>query len=259
MKRISSRDNAAFKEAKRLASSSRAQRQLGECLIEGAHLIEVCAARQLAVRQLILDESVAQSGDAQRLAAALGDTPVLVLTPALFAELSQTVHSAGLLARVAIPHAKSALAAGESCVLLDGIQDPGNLGTLLRSAAAAGLRVVFLSPRCASPWSPKVLRAGQGAHFLLDLVETGDLLAVARQFQGRRVATVVHGGTPHFRCDLRGPVAFMFGSEGEGLGAELAAVADGRISIPMAEGMESLNVASAAAILMFEKLRQEAA
>jgi TrmH family RNA methyltransferase len=133
---------------------------------------------------------------------------------------------------------------------------------MIRTAAAAGVEQVLLSRHCAFAWSPKVLRAGQGAHFLTTLIEDVDLGAWVRAYRasgGRVLATVVTPATPLHRVDLRGRVAVAIGSEGAGVSEELLALVTQRITIPMAPGSESLNAAAAAAVVLFEAVRQRAA
>ncbi len=139
------------------------------------------------------------------------------------------------------------------------IQDPGNLGSMLRTAAAFGATDAYLSPGCAFAWSPKVLRAGQGAHFQIAIREDADLVALARSFRdegGHVVATVASGGAPLPASRLAGRVAVAVGNEGAGLGAALRAEADLAVTIPMPGGSESLNAAAAAAVVLYEVARQ---
>jgi len=257
MKHIQSPENQGYRELLRLARSARALREGGLALLEGAHLVEAYCARHGAPRRLLLDARAQATPEAKSLAAKCGGADVWALGGALFEKLAQTVTPSGVLALVEIPGDPGPLAAGQSCILLEDIQDPGNLGVLLRVAAAAGLARAYLSRQCAYAWSAKTLRAAQGAHFCIEVAEAHDLPAIARSFAGRRVATVVRGGTPWCAADLRGPTAFMFGNEGAGLSEPLIQAADLRLSIPMPGGMESLNVASAAAVVVFEKLRQD--
>ena len=138
-------------------------------------------------------------------------------------------------------------------VLLDGVQDPGNVGTLLRTAAAAGVRQVLAVDRaCAAAWSPKVLRAGQGAHFVLDIVEDADLDALlSREYRGHGCRDLPGWGDQFLFMMLvwQGPLAWVFGAEGLGVSPALIAAADHRIKIPMPGAVESLNVGAAAADL----------
>ena len=143
-------------------------------------------------------------------------------------------------------------------MLLDGIQDAGNVGAILRSAAAFGLRHVVLGRGCADPWSPKALRAAMGAHFALQIAAAADLVAALQRFGGRAACTVPRGGTPLAQADLGGRMAWLFGAEGQGVSEGLARHAALRITIPMARGTESLNVAAAAAICFYEQARQSA-
>jgi TrmH family RNA methyltransferase len=134
-------------------------------------------------------------------------------------------------------------------VLLEGVQDPGNVGAIIRTAAAFGAGTVVLDRQCADPWSPKVLRAGQGGHFAVGIRQADDLLAA---LGGRRlICTVVRDGRPLREADLSGSIAWAFGSEGAGLSVTMVAKAAERVTIPMAGG-ESLNVAAAAAICLYE-------
>ena len=142
------------------------------------------------------------------------------------------------------------------CIMLEDIQDPGNLGSVLRSAAAAGIEQVFLSKHTVHAWSPRVLRAGMGAHFMLRIHEQCDLLALARRFKGRVIATSHHAKTAVFDADLTGNIALLFGNEGAGLSDALASAAHEVIAIPMPGKIESLNAAAAAAVCLFERLRQ---
>ena len=148
------------------------------------------------------------------------------------------------------------------CLLLDDVQDPGNVGSMLRSAAAAGVGQVLLSKHCAFAWSPKVLRAGQGAHFYVDLHEDVDLAAWARDFReagGAVVTMVATGGTDLYDTPFDAHMALAIGNEGAGISAALAAQATQRVTIPMPGGVESLNAAAAAAVCLFECVRQREA
>jgi TrmH family RNA methyltransferase len=142
--------------------------------------------------------------------------------------------------------------------MLEDIQDPGNLGSILRSAAAAGIRQIFLSSHCVHAWSPRVLRAGMGAHFMTEIHEQCDLVALARAFKGKVIATSHRATATVFAQDLTGRIALVFGNEGSGISPALAAVAHALVAIPMPGSVESLNIAAAAAICLFERVRQRA-
>jgi len=149
----------------------------------------------------------------------------------------------GIAAEIPLP----ALERTGSSVFLEGIQDAGNVGAIIRSAAAFGIATVTLDRQCADPWSPKVLRAGMGGHFAICIRQVDDLVAAIGS--ARLICTVVHGGQPLREANLSG--AWAFGAEGAGLSPQVLAKAAERVTIPMAGG-ESLNVAAAAAICLYE-------
>ncbi len=255
MKYIHSRDNAQFKALRRLAESARERKSTGQTLIDGVHLIEASEAAGLPVKQLIISES----GLTRREIAALaGERDGLVLADALYREVAVVETPSGVMATIDTPSASPPDCAADA-MLLDGVQDPGNVGTLMRTAAAAGIRQVLLSADCAGAWSPKVLRAGQGAHFLLNVIEEADLAAFAGDFRGAVAATTLEAATALYDCDLRVPIAWIFGSEGQGVRPALLSLAGLRVHIPMAGAVESLNVGAAAAVCLFETLRQRQA
>jgi TrmH family RNA methyltransferase len=172
----------------------------------------------------------------------------------LFDEISPVETPAGLLAVAPIPQPSLGAAADRDrfSVFLDGLQDTGNLGAILRSAAAAGGRDAFLSTQCADPWAPKCLRAGMGAHFHMTLHDRVNLLDVARSFRGRLIAADSRGERSLFEVDLDGTVGFIIGGEGAGISPALLELAAERVRIPMAAGIESLNAAAAATLVFYE-------
>lgn len=259
MKRIESRSNATFKQLLGLAQGAREQRESGRTLIDGAHLVSAYQEKIGAPECLLVSESGCDKAEIAALLAASEAAEVTVLRDALFRELSGVASPSGIAAVVAIPAQTNVPAAG-SCVLLDAIQDAGNVGSILRSAAAAGIGDVYLGAGCAGAWTPRVLRAGQGAHFDLRLRERSDLATVLRGYPGLVLAAVAQGGESLYEVVIgRRRVAWIFGSEGTGIRAELLAWAQHRVAIPMAPGCESLNVAAAAAICLFEAVRQDSA
>jgi TrmH family RNA methyltransferase len=162
----------------------------------------------------------------------------------------------GLAAEIAIASERATLSEAQHAVFLDGIQDAGNVGALLRSAAAFGADTAVLGPGCADPWSPKVLRAAMGGHFALRIAEVPDLVRALSDYRGTLACAVSSGGVTPAHADLTGRLGWIFGAEGQGVSAAASALASLRISIPLALGAESLNVAAAAAILLYERARQ---
>jgi RNA methyltransferase, TrmH family len=206
--------------------------------------------------QLILSESGAANAEAAQLAAGASGLGVLVLADTLFNDIAQVAAPTGILALIRTPEPDSLPAKIEHCVMLENIQDAGNLGSILRSTAAAGIRTILLSQGCAFAWSSKVLRAGMGAHFSLEIFDNVDLAAARHRLSGRLICTSGHARKSLYQADLRGPLAWVFGNEGAGVSAELSAAAGEQVRIPMPGKTESLNVAAAAAICLFEQVRQ---
>lgn len=253
MKLIQSRDNPFYKHLKRLAESGRERRKSGQTLLDGVHLVEAYEAAHGPVATLIVGEA-AQS--AREIARFVAGRDVVVLADGLLRDLGLVDTPSGLLAVAAMPRANAAVNRKNDAILLDAVQDPGNVGTLLRTAAAAGITQALLGPGCASAWSPKVLRAGQGAHFALSIHEDVDLAAFVAEYEGTTAVTSLDGATSLYEAQWQGPLAWVFGSEGQGVRPELQAAAGLRIRIPMPGTVESLNVAAAAAICLFEVVRR---
>jgi RNA methyltransferase, TrmH family len=258
--RITSRNNPRLKEVARLIASSRDRRKAGKCVLEGEHLVAVYAARYGPPELVIVADEALARAPIRDLAERHSDR-TLIVSIALFAELATLPAEIGVLAVITTPTAGPP-APCDFCLLIDDVQDPGNVGTMLRTAAAAGVARVLLSKRCAFAWSPKVLRAGQGAHFCVDIHEDVDLPAWAESHRasgGDVVAAVATDGANLYAAPLAGRVALAIGNEGMGLSSSLIAQATQRVTIPMATGVESLNAAAATAVILFECVRQRAA
>lgn len=259
MKHISSADNPTVKLLHDLASSSRARRKLGQTLLDGVHLVEAWLARIGRPRLLIVSESGRGRAEIAALMRRMGQGPeIVVLGDALFARVSPVDTPAGVMALIDVPPAPASRLGSGSCMVLDAIQDAGNLGSLLRTAAAAGVHDVLLASGCAQSWSPKVLRAGMGAHLALTIHEQADLTPILSGFPGSIIATGLDAQDSLYDLDLSGRVAWLFGNEGAGLSPEVAALATCKVRIPMPGTAESLNVAAAAAVCLFEQVRQNA-
>jgi TrmH family RNA methyltransferase len=257
MKRITSRANPHFKALKALSESSREQRKQGLTLLEGSHLVVAYHARLGVPERLIVSELGMAQEEIASLQGALGECETLLLADSLLSEISALATPPGILAVIRIPPAPGKIDDTGSIVLLDAVQDAGNVGSILRTAAAAGIGDVFLGAGCAGVWTPRVLRSGQGAHFDLRLHEQADLHRVMAEFAGTTLAATAHDGEDLYQLDLVERIAWLFGNEGAGVSAALAANARGSVLIPMTSGCESLNVAAAAAICLFEEVRQK--
>lgn len=259
MKKVSSRDNPLYKELKLLASSSQARRKAGRTLLDGVHLCEAYLSQVGMPPLCIVSESSLAHAEVASILQQCESAHVqcVALPESLYQAVSQVEHGIGLLFVVDTPQAALPEKLVQSAVLLDGLQDPGNLGSILRSAAAAGIEYVFCSKGTAFAWSPKVLRAGMGAHFILKIFENVDLAALMKTARLPILATSSHATQRIYDVDLRQSVAWLFGHEGQGVSAELLEAATHPVSIPHRGAIESLNVAASAAVCFFEQLRQQ--
>jgi TrmH family RNA methyltransferase len=259
MKTISSRENALYKELKLLASSSQARRKAGRTLLDGVHLcqtyMDLAGMPPLCVVSETFLSHPEVTAIVQRCEAAR--VQCICLPDSLYLALSQVEHGVGLLFLIDTPQPAMPARLAQSAVLLDNLQDPGNLGSILRSAAAAGIQHVFCSKGTAFAWSPKVLRAGMGAHFLLDILENVDLQELMQTLAVPVLATSSHASRRLYDLELKHPVAWLFGHEGQGVSEELLKLASCQISIPHLGPVESLNVAASAAVCFFEQVRQK--
>lgn len=256
-KHIISRDNPVFKHLKKLSENARERRTEGKTLLDGVHLIESYTATFGDPDVLIIPEGKS-SVEATGLIQTLEHVSTVMLPTLMFAELTPVTNATGILALVKIPqlpipeHVDFAL-------MLEDIQDPGNLGSILRTAAAAGVNAVYLSLGCTDAWSPKALRGGQGAQFLLHIVERADLIAELQRFSGKSYATAMKGESLYAQ-NLTVATAFVIGNEGAGLSAQVMAATSKSITIPMTTNqfgaIESLNAGAATAICLFERTRQ---
>jgi TrmH family RNA methyltransferase len=249
---VRSRDNPLLQRLRRLLRDPAGYRRLGEAWVEGEHLCEACAARGVPVAQAVL----AERGEAMPRLRALARhaARVTVVADALFDALSGLESPAPIGFLLALP-AEPPLQPGVPSLVLDRLQDAGNVGSLLRSASALGVPQVVALKGTAALWSPKVLRAGMGAHFALRLVEGArhealDALGLPL------LAASSHAERALDEGPLPWPCAWVMGHEGQGVDPALLARCAETRRIPQPGGEESLNVAAAGAICLYESLRQ---
>ena len=257
VKRIASRDNPGFKALRKLFRSSRERNKTARIVLDGMHLVESYWRQFGRPEEVLVSESgLARAEIRSFLEGRDAAAAVSVLSDALFEDLATVDAPSGIMAVARYPEPARGPDAEADAVLLDGIQDAGNLGSILRTAAAAGFRQILLSGDCAQAWSPKTLRAAMGAHFLLDLHENCDLAAFLRTYRGMSVVTALDAAADYHALDLTPPLAWIFGNEGQGVRPEIASLAKQRARIAMPGATESLNVGAAAAICLFETVRQ---
>jgi RNA methyltransferase, TrmH family len=252
-KHIVSRDNPVFKHLKKLSENARERRAEGKTLLDGVHLIEsYCEA--IGEPELIIIPEGKSSLEATQLMQHLEHVNTIMFPTLMFAELTPVATSTGILAIVKTPQV-AAPNEIKFALMLEDIQDPGNLGSMLRTALGAGVEAVYLSKGCTDAYSPKCLRGGQGAQFYLPIIEGANLLEIMQNFAGNTYATTMDGASLYAQ-DLTQPTAFVIGNEGAGLSNKLIEAASHKISIPMHQSLESLNAAAATAVCLFERVRQ---
>jgi TrmH family RNA methyltransferase len=252
---ITSRQNAKVKQVIQLSSRSKYRREDSAYVVEGVRILEESLRSGKLPIFALYTASLDQRGQVLLEAFQKKGIPCEEVDPALFQEASSTETSQGILG--VIPIQKTEIPGTLDLILiLDEIRDPGNLGTLLRTALAAGVDLVILAKGCADPYSPKVVRSGMGAHFQLPLLQ-----AEWDQIPGlipglKLVLADMKAEQSLWEADLRGPVGLIIGSEAHGAGEAARQAADLQIRIPMDTRAESLNAAAAGAVLLFEIRRQ---
>ncbi|MDP1566733.1 MAG: RNA methyltransferase [Polaromonas sp.] len=243
---VTSRDNALLKDLRRLSQDNTAYRKQGRVWLEGDHLCRAALARSLKPAVGVFCESFWPLAPAEWAQAA---TKTIVIPDALMADISGLESPARMGFVLNLP-APAALIPGAASLILDRVQDAGNVGSMLRSAAAFGFSQVLALKGTAALWSPKVLRAGMGAHFALQLIEGLAAEDMAALSVPVLVTSSHHGELLHQQA-LPMPCAWAMGHEGQGVGDALMARASLKVRIPQPGGEESLNVAAAAAICLY--------
>lgn len=256
LRTLTSRENPLVRDLILLSGSSRERRRRGLTVLDGERLLKAWEESGGVAEAVLASETCTSRKSIRDWISRFPAKSRAILSDSLIDRISQVMSSSGLVAIVPTPEPQPLPGFLGDCVMLDSIQDPGNLGSILRSAVAAGIPRVLLSQGSVFAWAPKVVRAGMGAHFRLSIHEQIDLAAALDRAAGLAMATVPRGGVSLPDCDLRQPVAWLFGNEGSGLSQALLEKASGLVTIPMPGPAESLNLAAAAAICLFEQSRQ---
>lgn len=263
---ITSREHPVIKQLVKLEKSANFRKKNNLTLLDGPHLVQTYIAVVGAPMNLIINQSRIDHDEIKQLLELIvrqKKTKIYHINDALFRHVSPVKTPTGILATIPIPvpstNATQINQKNAFYVLLEAIQDPGNLGSILRSAAAANVNDVFLSSDCADTWSPKTLRAAMGAHFYLTIHKRCNLQTVIQRFSGtvKVIATALQAEKNLYQTSLTGPLAFIIGNEGHGVSEVISRAAGEIITVPMPGKTESLNAAAAAAICFFEKVRQE--
>ena len=250
MERITSRRNPLIRRLRRLARERLYRREQGEFVCDGLKLLTEARQNGAGIGVILLRE-----GGARPDAGALGDTPVYVADDELFSFVSPLENSPGPLFTAAISAPEDKKPA--RVTVLENIQDPGNVGTVLRTAAAMGCDLVVLAGECADPYNPKTVRAAMGALFRQRFLEltTEELGGRLREWDLPLYGAALAPDAEDVRTVCLDRAAVAVGNEGHGLSAELLAMCEKKIIIPMTPGSESLNAAVAASILQWESAR----
>jgi TrmH family RNA methyltransferase len=252
---IISSHNLKLKLIRALAGRSKERRENGAFLAEGVRLVEEALTADWPFRFILYGESLGARG--LDLVEKLKSKKVEVeqVTDKLLAEVCETETTQGIIAVLELTHLP--IPNLPTFILIpDQIRDPGNLGTLLRTAAAAGAQAVFIPPETADAFSPKVVRAGMGAHFQIPVASLG-WEEIRAHLTGKAVFLADAGGqTPCWGADFRQPLALIVGGEADGASEAAKKLANAIVNIPMPGKIESLNAGVAGAILMFEIVRQ---
>lgn len=258
MNPITSPHNETLKHLKQLATSAKYRRRSGQTLLEGVHLCEGYLQSGGQPQLVVYTDSALENVEVAAIIDKCSPAKKVLLGEANFRAISSVEHGIGIAFVIDMPTMKAPESLKSSALLLEDVQDPGNLGTILRTAAAAGLGKVLLSSGSASAWSPKVLRAGMGAHFALEIYENVDLKAAIQGAEVSVLATSLDATQNIYEHDLSGEAAWVFGNEGAGVSEQLLEVCTQKMVIPQSSDVESLNVAASVAICLFEQRRQAA-
>ena len=252
---ITSSQNPRIKRLHALQNQARQRREEGLFVVEGVRLAEEALAGRWDARLVIYTEDLNERGQAVVKGFAARGAAVELVSGAVLRSVSATETPQGLLA--ALEWRVAPIPEHFHFVFIpDKLRDPGNLGSMLRTAAAAGVQAVFLPPETTDAFAPKVLRAGMGAHFRLP-IQVMDWDEIAQSIQNLNVYLAAAGeGLPYTQADLKSPLALIVGGEAEGASPQATRLSTARVHIPMPGGSESLNAAIAAGVLMFEALRQ---
>ncbi|MGA2552431.1 MAG: RNA methyltransferase [Burkholderiaceae bacterium] len=257
MKVVASRENPSYKALRLLVEGRGGHKRLAQAFIEGPHLCSAYLERFGAPLQCVLTEAAGSDETLRPLTQRVPDHDQLVLADPLFRSLSQLEQGVGIAFVIAIPQAHAPFLIDQPSLLIDRLQDPGNLGSIMRSGVAAGIKAVYCAKGTVAAWSQKVVRAGMGAHFAIDIVEDTDLAALIASARIPVLATSSHATKSLYEVDLKGPTAWVFGNEGQGVDPTIQQAVT-VVRIPQPGGLESLNVAAAAAVCLYEGVRQRA-
>lgn len=257
---ISSAQNAKIKLVRELLSSRKRRKESGLFVIEGVRMAEEALEAGLIPEIILYSQMISQTGMQAVDRFSVPTNAIAEVSADLLNRVSDTRHSQGVLLVLPIPRNPVSNQV-DRALALDNIHDPGNMGTILRSAAAFGFKTIFLTPGCTDPYSPKVARAGMGAHFKVTLqhIPAEKIVNFCKNINQPPLAVLLadaENGRVCWESDLTRPLCLFVGSEAQGAAGEIHALTDEIVSIPMLQDTESYNAAVSASILMYEIHRQ---
>lgn len=257
MQELSSRSNPTIQAARSL-QTAKGREAMGAFLLDGEHMVaEALAACPDKIRQLFVT-----AGKAEQFAPLIArakDAEVFSVPQHVLEAISQVKTPQGIAAVCELPPDRAIEGMGDKLLLLDGVQDPGNVGTIMRTLDAAGFDGAIMTRGCADPYSPKVLRATMGSIFRVQIARCEDALGAMEQLHtsGYETVATALGGEPFYeRTALPSRICVLIGNEGAGLSREAISAAKRSYSLPMRGGAESLNAGIAAAVVMYDLMNR---
>ncbi|KZE39947.1 RNA methyltransferase [Bhargavaea cecembensis] len=249
MKRIESTQNSLVKHWKKLVNTRKERDKTGEFLVEGEHLAEEALKKEGAVLALIFREGITLPDYWET-----GEVQLIEITSQVEREITDTEHPQGIYAQCRIPEVSAdEQESWKTLLLIDAVQDPGNIGTMIRTADAAGIDAVILGKGSADPYAPKTVRSAQGSHFHLPVIR-GDLQETVLELKSRGIpvyGTALEGAVAYDDPGKGDTFALIVGNEGNGVNPDLLAETDKKLMVPLRGLAESLNVAVATGILLY--------
>jgi TrmH family RNA methyltransferase len=251
---ITSNQNPKIKFVRSLFGRAKERRDAGAFVIEGVRLVEEAIKANWPIQFILFDDSLSERGKAKIDSLKSQEVDVEEISTDLMQAVSETETSQGILAVLSF-HQLPTPETLNFVLIPDQVRDPGNLGTLLRSAVATGVQAVIIPPNTTDVFAPKVLRSGMGAHFRLP-IHSLTWAEIEKQIKGLQVYIADMDGQSYWMTDLSQPLALIIGSEADGASESAQKLATGKLGIPMAKNVESLNAGVAGSVLMFEVVRQ---
>ncbi|WP_019520475.1 TrmH family RNA methyltransferase [Faucicola boevrei] len=252
---ITSKDNPTIKTAHALLTQSRQRKKLGQTVLEGTHLLDAYLNAKLLPKTVIVSESGLENSEINTLIHRLNGVKILTIHDNLYKEIRTLGESLPIMAIIDTPNHQLNQEVTTDCLIINGVQDNGNLGTLLRTASAVGFSTVICTTGTAQAYSPKTLRAGMGANFSLIIYENVSVNDMLNFIKVPLFATSSHTDEVIYELDLKQPLALIMGHEGQGVNEILLNQAK-KLALPQPNGQESLNVGVAGSVCLYEILRQ---